>query len=201
MILALLLGVIAAVVVCGALVSAIGYYTPFMIASSIFMSVGAGLMSTFEVDTGPPRWIAYQILFGIGVGLGFQQPVIAAQTVLKDKDIPIGTSIMVFAQTFGGALMLSVGQTVFSNRLVAEFDAEGLPRTSLLNADPTDLEDLAGPDLVDIVLRGYNNAICGTFYVALAMATLSVVGALAMEWKSVKSQEKVKVKEKEQPTA
>jgi hypothetical protein len=60
----------------GGLVTVLGYYTPFMIASSVLMSIGAGLLTTFATDTGHAKWIGYQVLFGMGVGLGMQQTLI-----------------------------------------------------------------------------------------------------------------------------
>jgi hypothetical protein len=36
------------------------------------------------------------------------------------------------------------------------------------------------------VLRAYNDALTNSYYVAAALATLSIVGSLAVEWKSVK---------------
>ena len=45
----------------GLTVTAIGYYTPFVIASSVFMAIGAGLLSTFETNTGAGKWIGYQV--------------------------------------------------------------------------------------------------------------------------------------------
>jgi hypothetical protein len=82
--------------VAGGTVSVVGYYTPFMIASVILMTVGAGLLTTFEVDSGHAKWIGYQVLFGAGVGLGMQQTLIAVQTALPLPDVPIGTSYSSF---------------------------------------------------------------------------------------------------------
>lgn len=42
------------------------------------------------------------------------------------------------------------------------------------------------PSSVDGVLTAYNNALTQTYYVSVAMAALSIFGALGMEWKSVK---------------
>jgi hypothetical protein len=192
MILPMLLGVIVAVVVSGALVSVIGYYTPFMIAGSVIMSLGAGLMSTFEVNTGPAKRIIYPALFGLGVGTGFQQPMIAAQTVLPPEDIPTGTSVVVFAQTFGGAILLSVAQNVFINRLGAELKNRipDIDPSSILSAGATNLQSMVDKSVVGRVLLAYNDALTQTFYIALTVACLSIVGGLGMEWKSVKAKEK-----------
>ena len=103
----MILGLVILSVSAGGLVTTLGYYTPFIIISSVFMSVGAGLLSTFKTNTGHAMWIGYQVLYGAGVGMGMQQPLIAVQTVLPKKDHPIGTAIIMLGQTLGGALFIS----------------------------------------------------------------------------------------------
>src|SRR5947209_6209883 len=70
-------------------VTLLGYYVPFFVVSTILQSIGAGLLTTFTVDTGHSKWIGYQIVYGFGVGLAMQQPLIAVQTVLPIADIPV----------------------------------------------------------------------------------------------------------------
>lgn len=62
------LGVTIFSVFSGIGVTLIGYYAPFMIIGGAIFSIGAGLITTFEVDTGAAKWISYQIIAGIGVG-------------------------------------------------------------------------------------------------------------------------------------
>lgn len=68
--LTMLLAQVILSIVAGACVTQFGYYTPFMIISSLLMAVGAGLLSTFQPDTGSGKWIGYQVIFGAGVGTG-----------------------------------------------------------------------------------------------------------------------------------
>lgn len=175
----------------GILVTVIGYYTPWMIASAVLMSIGVGLMSTWTVDTGHQQWIGYQIIYGFGVGFGMQQSLIAAQTVLDLHDVPIGTSVINFSLTLGGALFISVGQNIFTNRLLTNLaeTVPNIPPSLVLATGATSLRDAVtqlDPSSVPRVLTAYNNAITQTFYVSLAMACLSIIGALGVEWKSVK---------------
>ena len=95
----MILSVVVFSLIGGVLVTTFGQYAPYMIASSVFMSVGAGLLSTFKVNTGPGEWIGYQILLGLGVGIGMQQALVAPQVVLPRKDTAIGVSIIMFMQT------------------------------------------------------------------------------------------------------
>jgi len=184
----LILGVVICSVVAGGLVTVFGYYAPFMIASSVLMAIGAGLLTTFKVNTGHAEWIGYQALFGIGVGLGMQQILIAVQTALPAADIPTGTAIVMFFQTLGGALFISVGQNVFTNKLVSGLKAAvpDLDPAIVLRTGATELKTAIGEQYRDGVLRAYNDALTNSYYVAAALATLSIVGSLAVEWKSVK---------------
>ena len=178
-------------IVSGVAITALGYYTPFMIASCVFMAIGAGLIATFRVDSPPSHWIGYQIVYGLGVGIGMQQSLIAAQTVLKIEDVPTGTSMLMFAQTFGGALFISVAQNIFTNRLASNL-LEKVPTLNpaiVISTGATELSKVitaTNPTLLPAILSAYNDALDQTFYVSVAMASLSIFGAAGVEWKSVK---------------
>ncbi|GAB7357624.1 hypothetical protein MBLNU459_g0122t1 [Dothideomycetes sp. NU459] len=184
----LILMLVVASLVAGGTITALGYYTPFVIASSVLMSIGAGLLSTFHINTGHSMWIGYQALFGIGVGFGMQQPLIAVQAVLPKADVPIGTAIIMFSQTLGGALFISVAQNVFTNKLLKNL-AQLVPDLNpaiVLATGATDLKNVVDPKDLTGVLTAYNGAIINCFYVAVAMSVVSIFGALFMEWKSIK---------------
>lgn len=176
----------------GIMVTVIGYYTPYMIASSIFMAIGAGLLSTLEVDTSHAKWIGYQVVYGFGVGFGMQQALIAAQTVLHIDDVPVGTSLIMFLQTLGGALFVSIAQNIFTNRLLSNLAAKvpSLDPSLVLQTGATNLKNAIiakyDPGILSSVLIAYNKALQQTFYVSVAIAALSVIGSVGMEWKSVK---------------
>jgi hypothetical protein len=103
----MLLGVISAAILSGFLITLIGYYTPFMIGSTIVASIGIGLLSTLKIDSDSRTWIGYEALFGLGIGAGLMQCVMIAQTVLTIDDSPTGTTALIFFQTLGGAVMVS----------------------------------------------------------------------------------------------
>ncbi|KAJ7123207.1 MFS transporter [Mycena epipterygia] len=184
----MILSLVVSSLIAGGIITVVGYYTPFMILSSVLMAVGAGLISTFTINTGHAHWIGFQILYGLGVGFGMQQPIIAVQTVLSLEDIPTGTSLIMFMQTLGGALFVSVGQNVFTNKLAAGLASQvpGVNSEIVLSAGATSLRNSIDAQYLPAVLSVYNQALVSAWYVSVAMACLSLVGALAMEWKSVK---------------
>jgi len=183
-----ILGLVVISMLAGGLVTAFGYYTPFMLASSVVMAVGAGLLTTWEVDTNSPKWIGYQFIFGAGVGLGMQQTLIAVQTALPADDVPIGTAIMMFSQTLGGALFISVGQNVFTNQLIKNLKTvvPDLNPAFVLTVGATELKHAIPERFLAGVLSAYNSTLTQTFYVSVATASLSIIGAAFVEWKSMK---------------
>ncbi|KAK3496013.1 major facilitator superfamily-domain-containing protein [Neurospora crassa] len=185
----MLLATVILSVVAGALVSYLGYYAPFMILCSVVSSIGYGLLTTFEPDTSSGKWIGYQILVGAGLGMGLQQSLMAVQTVLEMKDVSVGTALMVFVQTLGGALFVSIAQNVFTNKLV-QYVGELAPGfgdpENILLLGATSVQKTVDKSVLPGVTRAYNNSLTDVFMVFVAMAVASVFGALLVEWKSVK---------------
>ena len=184
----MLLGLVLVSVLAGAGVTLLGYYTPFLLASTLFMSIGAGLLTTFEATTAHPKWIGYQVIFGAGVGLGMQQPLIAVQTTLPIEDVPVGTAIIMFALNIGGALFLSVGQNVFTNQLIKNVAAivQDLDPAQVIRVGATSLKDVIPKKSLPEVLVAYNKTLTEVYYVSVALAALSVLGSALVEWRSVK---------------
>lgn len=54
------------------LVQRIGYYLPLSIAGATLAAIGNGLISTFSTSTSTGKWIGYQIILGVGRGIGLQ---------------------------------------------------------------------------------------------------------------------------------
>ncbi|CAG7920900.1 unnamed protein product [Penicillium olsonii] len=191
------LPMVVSMIVCsalgGVLVNVVGYYTPLMFAGSAFLTVGSGLCTSLTVGSGVPLWVGYQVILGIGAGVGFQQCINALQTVLPLHDIPVGIAIITFAQSLSGAMFISIAQTVFENRLVASI-IEHAPKASpqaLIKAGAAHLSERVPKDVLPSVLYAYNVAITQTFYVSVAAAILSFVGAGLVEWKSMKRRQKI----------
>ncbi|KAL6365796.1 hypothetical protein LRP88_00371 [Fusarium phalaenopsidis] len=180
------LSVVVASLFTGILVKRIGYYTPFMILGVCFMSIGAGLLTTLQVDTSTPKLIGYQILYGWGMGSVSQAPNLAAQTVLTKKDIPIGASLMFFSQLLGGTIFVSVAQNMINNQLLHRLSSvPGFSAENILNSGATSLTNLP-PSVRTTVLIAYNESIRTVFRVGLILVCLTMLGALSMEWLSVK---------------
>ncbi|KAK4234362.1 major facilitator superfamily domain-containing protein [Achaetomium macrosporum] len=171
----------------GALNSKIGYYTPVGIVGSCIMIVGAGLLTTFQVDTGSGKWIGYQVLYGFGMGSCFQVPNLAVQTALPPQDVPVGLALMFFGSLIGSTVFVSVGENVLSNQLVKRMT--GLPGFDVqlvTSGGATALLDSIAPNARGAALVAYNAALRDVFLVGLIVTCLAVLGTFTLEWLSVK---------------
>jgi hypothetical protein len=161
------------------------YHAIYMISSAVLATTGTGLISTWKPDTNHSAWIGYQALFGIGQGLGWQQPLLIAQTFLETKDIPIGSALMSGVKLFGGATFLSVGSAVFNNRLhVLLVQIPNLHIEAVLAAGASGIRDAVhDPATLAQVLNAYDESLRMVFHISVVLSCLAVVGAVGVEWK------------------
>lgn len=162
--------------------AATGYYTPFVYAGSILMSIGSGLLMTVQPGhTSRAKWVGFQILCGAGIGLGEEQGLYMVQTTLPEKDVATGVGIILFAQTFGGALFVSVAQAVFLGKISSAL------KTLAPNVDPQSLLDGVSTAASPELQAAYGVAIKDALRIGLILATISSLGALMWDWKSLKT--------------
>ncbi|MCJ1310445.1 hypothetical protein MMC25_004109 [Agyrium rufum] len=187
-ILPLILSLVLASIITGILTSKIGYYMPFLIGGICVTAVGEGLITTFGINATPGQWIGYQVIYGYGLGSSFMSPSMAAQTVLQDNDVSIGASLMIFGQTLSGAIFVSVGQNVLGNQLATRLaDITSITPQQIEEAGITGLFKIVPTQYHTAVLEAYNDSLRVVFRVAVILACLSILGALVMEWRSVKA--------------
>ncbi|KAI1106530.1 MFS transporter [Jackrogersella minutella] len=187
-----ILGLVIFSIIGGGLATALGMFTPLLIASSAITAVGAGLLSTLKVDSTIGYWFGYQVVVAAGAGLGAQNVMLVAQVAVPVADMAMAVSIMTFTQTLSSSIFLAVAQNVFQNQLVKNLmaNAPGLDSNAIINSGVTALRDSVPADQLPAVLQAYNDAVTQTFYVAVAISALSIFGPLFMDWISLKQPEK-----------
>ncbi|KAJ6471584.1 putative efflux pump antibiotic resistance protein [Mycena vitilis] len=175
-------------IVAGGLVSLTGFPALAMILSGVLTVVGAGLLSTLKATSSQTGPLPFEILVGLGVGIGMQQPIMAAQAALDLKDVAIGTAIIMFSQTLGGALFVSVGQVTFTTVLAVRLGktVPSVDSAAILSAGADSLKSTVKPEYIAGVLSAYNQGLTAAFIVALVVAGLAAVAAFMVEWRSVK---------------
>ncbi|KAH6867212.1 putative efflux pump antibiotic resistance protein [Thelonectria olida] len=184
----MLLGSMVFSLIAGFLVPVISYSAPFMIAGSVLTSVGAGLITTWAPGTPSSHWIGYQVIMGAGAGCSLQQTLMVIQTVLTMDDIPTGTSLIAFLLNLGGAIFMSVGQNLFSNKLVKDIAANvpGLDLNAVVAAGATGFRKVVSSEMIAGVVSAYNEALVKTFQMCTGLAAAMIIGAVFVKWISVK---------------
>ena len=183
----LVLSLVVSSIISGFVTQKIGYYVPSMLIAPSIMSIGEGLMSTLQPDSGSSHWIAFQFLTGFGLGFGMQVTGIAVQAVLPKPDISTGIAINFFAQQLGGAVFTSVGQTVLTNLLVSQLDGvPGFTRKLITDEGATQLSAALPAEFRHLVAEAYNYACQRIFLVAMGLAFASLLCAFGMEWVNIK---------------
>lgn len=172
----------------GFMVAKLGYYAPFFIISSVITTIGAGLFTTFTPATGHAKWIGYQVLYGIGLGFGVQQPMNVVQTVLDRSDIATGTAIVTFVRFLGPAIFLPVAQNIFLAQLISKLaNIPGISPKTVLDGGATDIKNLATGDNLDKLISDYNDSIVSVFYIVVATCGVTIFGSVFVEWRSLKA--------------
>ncbi|KAK6342041.1 hypothetical protein TWF730_001523 [Orbilia blumenaviensis] len=192
-ILPFMLSMVLGSIIGGATTQRIGYYTPLAIFGSCVMAIGGGLLTTLQINSGPAQWIGYQVAYGLGMGLCFQVPNLAAQTVLPKEDVPIGIALMFFGQLLGAAIFVAVGENVLGNQLVSNLaGVSGIDRALITEGGATTLLSTLDLELKEIVLVAYGRALRRVFEVGLVVTCLAIIGAATLEWKSILKQKEEK---------
>lgn len=188
----LLLATVLTSILSGVLITGIGYYNPIVLPSMVLFAAGAGMITTFTLDSPISVWLGYQVLAGLGVGVGFQLGVLVVQNVLPQEDVPVATACVQFFQSFGGAIFIAVAQTVFQNGLVAgvERDAPGLDPEIFINAGANQvreiLRSMGQEQYTTAVLSAYLAGLRNTYYITVACASAAFFAALGLSWVSLK---------------
>ncbi|KAK1970741.1 major facilitator superfamily transporter [Colletotrichum sublineola] len=193
-ILPFLLSTVVASIGCGAVISFIGYYNAVALPSAVVFAVGAGMITTFDVDTPMSKWFGYQVIAGLGAGACFQLGVLVVQTVLPQDEVPVASACVQFFQSLGGSVMIAVSQTLFQTGLIDGVvkNAPSINPAIFINSGADQvrgiLTQMGRADLIPVVLEAYMVGLRHTFYVTLAGACASFFVCLGLEWKSVKKQ-------------
>ena len=183
----LVLSLSVAAILSSALIQRFGYYVPSMLLCPCMMAVGEGLLVTLNPTTGSSHWVAFQFLVGFGLGCGMQTVGLAVQATMSREDISTGIAVTFWAQQLGGAVFVSVGQTILNGRLI-----ERLGHVPSLDANPivtmgaTKLHEVVSDDHLGAVLDAYNFGCTRIFMAACVLSGAQLLCACFVPWTSIK---------------
>ncbi|KAK3292697.1 major facilitator superfamily domain-containing protein [Chaetomium fimeti] len=191
----LLISVVIMSIAGGGLIAAVGYYNPFIIPSMALLTIGAGMITTFAVDSPLRVWFGYQVIAGLGIGMGFQTGALVVQNSVSHEWIPQATACVQFFQSMGGSIFIAVAQAVFLNGLTAGIvrDVPEVPAQVLINSGasqiPQVLADLGVADRLGAVLGAYMEGLRNSFFITVGCGAGAFVAVCALSWKKIQKRQ------------
>ncbi|TQN74424.1 Efflux pump roqT [Colletotrichum shisoi] len=173
----------------GIFVSVVGYYVPPAVVGGMIATAGCGVLRLLSPDASTAQWIGFEIVVSAGFGMSIQQGFTAVQAVLPPDEISIGTAAVVASQSLGGAIFISVGNTLFQNHLLqasAQNMIPGVNIRAVLEGGATAFRTAVPESALPTLLTMDNEALRLAFTAAIPLAGVSAIAACFMEWKSVK---------------
>ena len=180
----MILGSMISSTVSGALITRWGRWKGFLVAGSVLLTVGFGLLGTISHDTNMIYVGAAMFLAGLGLGSLMQNLVLAVQNSVPTKDLGAATSTVTFFRSLGGTVGVSVLGSILATRVSSlttqGLVAEGIPVPAGGGAAGAGIGDLGTlpPQIAEIVRGAYGDATATIFLVAAALAVVSVVTVL-----------------------
>ncbi|KAK7445465.1 hypothetical protein VKT23_014884 [Stygiomarasmius scandens] len=169
------------VIFSGVLVSRIQRYWHVLVVAPVFLGVGSGLFYSINVNTANANLIGYQILAGIGIGLGMQNVMMAIQVEFKNEPQYLGqaTSMASVSQTLGGTIGLGIAEPIFTSQLT-KFIPRFAPNVNpeIIKETPTDIYTELDPSQLAGAIRVYVESLRVVYLIGVPVAGLALIFAL-----------------------
>lgn len=182
---------VATVMVCGTVVSKTGRWMPWFFYGGALVLIGGALMYTVDEHTSGAKIYGYSILIGSGSGAYIQMPFNAAQGFVDPSMIPAAVGLITCAQLAAPAVTLSIANSVFLNRAVAQLkpilppDAPTLQVVSGVGSDYlASLDPANRAAALHAILRSMSNA----YILIITSGALTLVMSCFLVWHSRRSE-------------
>ncbi|KAI1158382.1 major facilitator superfamily domain-containing protein [Nemania serpens] len=163
-----------------AFVGKVGFYQPFLVARAVLSTVGAGLIYTWDIDTGLGRIIGYQIVYGVGTGVSVQVPVIVAGVVAAGSDKAIATATVLFFQFVSAAYGVGATDAILNNLLLSSLPRylPGQDPEAVLNLGSSSLQANFQGDQLLGARKAYVEGLHGSWALAIALFGVAFLASL-----------------------
>jgi len=110
-------GLLVSSTVSGILITRTGKWKRFLVAGSVLVAVGFGLLATIDHATNMVVLGVFLAVLGIGIGMTMQNLVLAVQNTVAATDLGAASSAVAFFRSLGGTIGVSVLGAVLSTRV------------------------------------------------------------------------------------
>ena len=183
----LMLGLLAASIASGQIVTRTGKYKPMPIIGSVLVIIGMWLLSHIGLHTPHLTMSLYVIVLGAGMGMTMQIMVLATQNAVPGNAIGTGTAGVTFFRSLGGAFGTSLFGAVFIAglshwipRLVPGAAAAGIHVSGNFSMSPAELHSLP-PHTQYGILESFVRSLHTVFLIGVPIAAVMLVATLFLK--------------------
>ncbi|MGK5114273.1 MULTISPECIES: MDR family MFS transporter [unclassified Geodermatophilus] len=174
-------GLLLSSTVSGLLITRSGRWKRFLVAGSLLVVAGFGLLATVDHETDMVVLGVFLFVLGVGIGMTMQNLVLAVQNTVAARDLGAASSAVAFFRSLGGTIGVSVLGAVLSAR-VGDLIGQGLagvPGAAQAAQGPGEvgLADLAEapPAIRTLIEVSYGDATGRIFAISAVVAVVAVV--------------------------
>jgi EmrB/QacA subfamily drug resistance transporter len=185
----MVVGIMAAALPSGQLISKTGRYKIFPIVGSAIVAGTSLLMSTLDVDTSVVVLCAYVFLLGAGIGLLMQTLVLAVQNDFPTANVGTATSANNFFREIGATLGTAAVGAIFSNRLTTQLTdtlpPQGAGAVGDVNSLTPTMVHTLPKELQDTIVAAYQHALVPVFAYLAPVFVIGLVLAFILPEKKL----------------
>jgi EmrB/QacA subfamily drug resistance transporter len=177
----MILGMMTASTVAGALITKYGRWKIYLVTGSVLLPIGLGLFGTIDAHTSKYMLWAFMLVLGVGIGLVMQNLVLAAQNDVPARELGAATSAVSFFRSMGGTIGVSVLGAILANKVTETLNPGGASGGG--NAVPN-IKDL--PEQVRVVVENaYGDATADLFMMSVPFAVLALIAVVFIKEKAL----------------
>ncbi|MBN3929406.1 MFS transporter [Streptomyces verrucosisporus] len=174
-------GLFVSSTVSGLVITRTGRWKVWLVAGSVLLTAGLGLLGTMRYDTPYWRIAVFMALLGAGVGMMMQNLVLATQNQVALSELGAASSVLAFFRSLGGAVGVSVLGAVLAHR-ITDYVTDGMTKLGVRPEGATggngsaipDLDALPGP-VRTVVESAYGHGVADIYLYAAPMAVIALL--------------------------
>jgi EmrB/QacA subfamily drug resistance transporter len=187
-------GLLVSSTVSGLLITRTGRWKNFLVAGSILVVAGFGLLSTIDHRTNMVLLGVFLFILGTGIGMTMQNLVLAVQNTVAATDLGAASSAVAFFRSLGGTIGVSVLGAVLSTR-VGDLIMKGLAQIPGAAAAASGSGDVGLSSFADapapireLIRVSYGDATGRIFLISALVAAVAVVSIVFIREVALRTQ-------------
>jgi MFS family permease len=189
-------GLLLSSTVSGILITRTGRWKNFLVAGSLLVVAGFGMLSTIDHETSMVLLGGFLFVLGLGIGMTMQNLVLAVQNTVAASDLGAASSAVAFFRSLGGTIGVSVLGAVLSTH-VGDLIRRGLAAVpgaahaaAQSGAGSVGLADFnqAPPAIRTLIRVSYGDATGRIFLISAVVAAVAVVAIVFIREIALKTQ-------------